>query len=95
MSKFEWDENKNRSNREKHGIGFDRAREVFEDKDAIAYPGKTKDGERRFMIVGKVLGRFIIAVVYTVKTAVYRIISARQAGKNEIKDYITNKFDKK
>jgi len=29
MLKFEWDENKNKSNREKHSISFEKAKEVF------------------------------------------------------------------
>ncbi len=93
MSKFEWDEHKNQSNQEKHGISFERAKDVFEDEDAIAYPGYTKDGENRFLLIGKVLGKFIIAVVFTVRRQIYRIISARQAQKLEIKDYLVNKFD--
>ncbi len=28
---FEWDENKNKSNVEKHGIDFNQAKEVFND----------------------------------------------------------------
>jgi uncharacterized protein len=94
MLKFEWDENKNKSNQRKHGIGFDRAKDVFEDENAIEYPEKIKEGESRFVIVGKILGKIIIAVVFTIRAAAYRIISARQAKKNEIKDYLTNKFDK-
>lgn len=94
MPKFDWDERKDQLNQQKHGIDFDRAKEVFEDENALSYPGKVKDGEFRFLIVGKVLGKFIIAVVFTVRAAVYRIISARQARNNEIKDYLINKFDK-
>lgn len=93
MSNFEWDEHKNKSNQQKHGISFERAKDVFEDEDAIAYPGHTKDGENRFLLVGKVLGKFIIAVVFAVSRQIYRIISARQARKEEIKDYLVNKFD--
>jgi uncharacterized DUF497 family protein len=94
MPKFDWDERKDHLNQQKHGIDFERAKEVFEDEDALTYPGKVKDGEFRFLIVGKVLGKFIVAVVFTVRAAVYRIISARQARNNEIKDYLINKFDK-
>lgn len=38
MPTFEWDENKNASNQQKHGIGFERAKAVFEDDDAVSYP---------------------------------------------------------
>ena len=27
--KFEWDENKNQQNRQKHGISFEEAKEIF------------------------------------------------------------------
>lgn len=94
MSNFEWDEHKNKSNQQKHGISFERAKDVFEDEDAITYSGHTKDGENRFLLVGKVLGKFIISVVFMVGKQIYRIISARQARKEEIKDYLSNKFDK-
>ncbi len=93
MPNFEWDEYKNKSNQQKHGISFNRAKDVFEDEDSITYIGHTKDGESRFVLVGKVLGKFIIAVVFTIGRQIYRIISARQARKEEIKDYLLNKFD--
>ena len=47
MLHFDWDESKNKSNRQKHGIDFEHAKQVFEDEDAVAYPGQTKDGENR------------------------------------------------
>lgn len=92
MANFEWDDNKNRSNQKKHGISFEDAKEVFDDDDAIVYPRQVKDGENRILLVGKVFGRFIIALVFTMRKQVYRIISARQARKKEVQDYITSKF---
>ena len=94
MSNFEWDENKNRSNQRKHGLSFEEAKEVFGDDDAVAYPGHEKDGENRILLVGKTIGRLIIAVVFTMRKQIYRIISARQARKEEVQDYVTNKFKK-
>ena len=73
MFNFEWDEHKSKSNQQKHGINFERAKDVFEDEDAIVYPGHSKDGENRFLLVGKVLGKFIIAVVFTISRQIYRI----------------------
>lgn len=44
--KFEWDEIKNRSNKEKHGIDFDAAAQLWIDKDRIeietAFPDETR-----------------------------------------------------
>ena len=35
MVKFEWDENKNQTNIQKHGISFEEAITVFKDMDAL------------------------------------------------------------
>lgn len=93
MSQYEWDENKNQSNQKKHGISFEDAKNVFDDEDAVAYPGQIRAGENRFLLVGKVLGKFIIAVVFTMRKQIFRLISARQAQKGEINDYLVNKFN--
>jgi len=37
MPKFEWDETKNESNKQKHKIPFEDATEVFKDNDRIQY----------------------------------------------------------
>ena len=94
MAKFMWDDSKNEANKIKHGISFERANEVFDDEDRIEYPGTPNaSNENRILTVGKVMGRFIIAVVYTMRDSIYRIISARQARKKETKDYIRKKFE--
>jgi len=92
MALFEWDERKNKTNKAKHGISFEDASKVFDDPDRIQYIN-TRENERRFITVGKVI-KFIIAVVYTVRTGLLRIISARQARKSEINDYLENKLKK-
>jgi uncharacterized DUF497 family protein len=90
MSFFEWDEKKNEANKQKHGLSFEDASKVFDDPDRIQYIAD-KGNERRFVTVGKVI-KFIVAVVYTVRADMMRIISARQARKNEINHYLENKL---
>ena len=53
MIKFEWDENKNRTNQQKHGISFDEAKTVFYDENAILFddPEHSRE-EERFLIIG-------------------------------------------
>lgn len=34
---FEWDENKNTINKDKHGLSFEEAREVFYDDNAVLF----------------------------------------------------------
>jgi len=40
---FEWDENKNQSNKKKHGISFDEAKMAFLDDDMITKEDLRKD----------------------------------------------------
>ena len=92
MAIFEWDKKKDKANQEKHGISFEDAKQVFEDSDRIQYISN-HGNEKRFVTVGKVIN-FIVAVVYTVRFGLLRIISARQARKSEINDYLENKLKK-
>ncbi len=92
MTKYEWDEDKNKSNQEKHKIAFEDAVDIFNDEDRIRF-ASTKNGERRFLTVGKAF-QALISVVYTTRDLVVRIISARRSRKGERRDYLTNKFSK-
>lgn len=47
MPNFEWDDNKNETNKRKHKVSFEESKEVFEDKDAIEFLGD-KQSEVRF-----------------------------------------------
>lgn len=92
MALFEWDEKKNKRNKGKHGISFEDASKIFDDPNRIQYIN-TKGNEKRYITVGRVI-KFIVAVVYTVRSGLLRIISARQARSGEIKDYLENKLKK-
>ncbi len=81
--KFEWDENKNKSNVEKHKMTFDFASKVFEDEKRIEWEDKRKKyGETRWVTVGKVFSS-IVTLIYTMRTHFIRIISARPSRKDE------------
>ncbi len=84
---FEWDESKNKSNREKHGIDFNDAKEVFKDENRKTSPDLRVDyGEDRWVTIGKLIDT-IIVVIYTIRETTYRIISARYAKKKERETY--------
>ncbi len=86
---FEWDENKNISNQEKHGIDFNDAKEVFKDENRTVSEDNRNDyGENRWITIGKMY-KALIVVVYTIRNAT-RIISARMANKNEREKYNQN-----
>ena len=52
--RFEWDENNDRANIVKHGIGFDEARKVFSDPHLIIRQDRVVDGEERLHAIGYV-----------------------------------------
>jgi uncharacterized DUF497 family protein len=84
---FEWDESKNKSNREKHGIDFNDAKEVFKDENRKTSPDLRVDyGEDRWVTIDKLIDT-IIVVIYTIRETTYRIISARYAKKKERETY--------
>ena len=81
---FEWDNEKNTINRQKHGIGFEEALLVFEDPFHIElYDAAHSDKEDRFLAIGTVLNVLVVLVVYMERNQRIRIISARPATKKE------------
>ena len=84
---FEWNENKNQKNKEKHGFGFEEAKDVFKDKKRLELKDERKDyGEDRWKVIGVIFGA-IITVIYTMRSAIIRIISARTASRKEREKY--------
>ncbi len=91
---FEWDENNNLSNLEKHGIEFNDTKQVFVDKNRLHSIDNRRDyGEIRYILIGKMFNA-IIVVVYTQRESNFRIISARLASKNEREYYLNYKSKK-
>ena len=93
MPNFEWDENKNKSNQQKHKITFEDATDVFNDKDRLEYASE-KQGETRYFTIGKAF-QAIISVIYTTRDLLIRIISARRASQDERRAYLSNKLKNK
>ena len=80
--RFEWDENKNRLNKKKHGIDFKIASRVFYDINRLERPdAKHSYDEERYISLGLVDD--VLFVVHTDRKDVIRIISARYATDSE------------
>ncbi len=62
--KFEWDENKRRTNIRKHGFDFRDAWKVFNAPMAIAPDTREDYGEERWIGVGMLDGQ-VVAVAFT------------------------------
>ncbi len=86
---FEWDENKNISNQKKHGVSFEEARTVFIDELARLIPDPdSSEGEERFILMGISSQAKLLTVCHCERNLnTIRIISARKADKQEIKQY--------
>jgi len=88
--RFIWDKNKESTNIQKHKVSFEDAKSVFYDENArVVFDPDHSENEDRFIIIG-LSKRFNILVVshcYRKNDEIIRIISARKATKNEIKEY--------
>jgi uncharacterized protein len=101
--RYEWDERKNHLNQRKHGISFEIAAQVFEDTDCILIPDRVDEtGEQRWLAIGAVPLRsgnsstLLVAHVYREDIygeEIIRIISAREAGKYDIRRYKEPEMD--
>ncbi len=87
---FEWDDKKAKSNLKKHGVSFEEAESVFFDEQAIQFwDDKNSYNEDRFLMLGLSNKFRILLVVHCFRESdsTIRIISARKATKNEMKQY--------
>ena len=86
---FEWDPTKERANIRKHGVDFSTATLVFNDRYlAIKYDAEHSLDEDRFLAIGTINGCItVFTVVFTMRSELARIISARPANQSERKEY--------
>ncbi|MCD6584531.1 MAG: BrnT family toxin [Desulfobacteraceae bacterium] len=82
---FEFDPKKSDSNKNKHGIDFVEAQELWNDFDLLEIPAKITD-EVRFLIIGKIDEKHWAGII-TYRNDNIRIISVRRAGNEEIELY--------
>lgn len=88
---FEWDDNKAKSNLQRHGISFDEAAKIFDDPLCLSEQDRIENGEKRWATIGLLNGCVLLLVAHTIfeddSIEVLRIISARHADKKERKRY--------
>ncbi len=83
---YEWDDAKNASNRNKHGVDFALARH-FEWDSAIETVDDRRDyGETRYQALSCIDNR-VYCLVYTLRNGNVRIISLRKANRREALSY--------
>ena len=87
---FDWDRKKNLININKHGISFKEAATVFQDKKSIELDDlEHSQDEDRFIVIGKSrrLRLMVVCHCYRENDTVIRLISAREANKDEAELY--------
>lgn len=93
---FEWNQDKNRLNKKKHGLSFETASFVFQDPFILSVPDNRHCyQEERWQSLG-LIQETVIYVAHTVEEdnngeEIIRIISARAATPHEAKRYYANR----
>jgi uncharacterized protein len=101
--RYEWDQRKNRENQRKHGISFQAAALVFADENCLFTMDRVDEGgEQRWIALGAVSieadTSLIVLVAHVYREdehgeEIIRIISARRAGKSEVRRYQEQEMD--
>ena len=85
--KVEFDPEKDRTNRTKHGASLAFGQRVFDDPDVLILPTiREGDGEVRYKAIGMVEGRLWTAV-HIYRDDVVRFLSVRRSNVNEQRVY--------
>jgi len=83
--RFEYDPDKSRSNKVKHGIDFEEAQTLWADPDLVEIRARTED-EPRFIVIGRISDKYWSGVI-TYRSDVIRVISVRRSRPEEVKLY--------
>jgi uncharacterized DUF497 family protein len=78
---FDFDPEKSRGNREKHGIDFETAQSLWLDERRVTFDTQFQD-EKRSGVIAAYRERLWCAI-YTIRNQSIRIISVRRARENE------------
>jgi len=90
---FEWDPTKAKQNLRKHGIPFERVATIFKDADALSHFDEGhSEYEERWITMGMDVTGVLLVACHTFQetadnSATIRLISARKATTNEMKQY--------
>lgn len=80
---FEWDNEKNRANFDKHRIRFDEAALIFRGPTLTTVDDRKDYGEIREISIGQIQDLIYLVVVHTDRNGSTRLISARKAKSKE------------
>ncbi len=84
---YVWDEAKRKSNLKKHGLDFKDAYLIFENPDKCTYDASRYNEYRLMDVALAVVKGRVLTLVYTEEENEVRVISFRQASREERKRY--------
>jgi uncharacterized protein len=87
--RFIWDEPKRQANLNKHGVDFTDAERVFAGPTFTFEDDREDYGEQRWVTLG-LLGVKVVVIVHTETAEEIRVISMREADKDEQLLFFTN-----
>ena len=85
---FVWDGRKAEANQRKHGVSFGDAVTVFRDPLSLTVSDPdTEPDDERWVTVGCTIRGQLLVVIHADRADTIRVISARQATRNERRNY--------
>jgi len=85
---FAWDKGNNQKNWERHTVTMEEAEETFfDEKKKIAKHIFQAAQEKRYILLGKTKKGILLFIVFTLRSNIVRIISARKTNKKEVSLY--------
>ncbi|MBA4027429.1 MAG: hypothetical protein C0473_04215 [Cyanobacteria bacterium DS3.002] len=92
MAKFEWDENKREKTLRERGLDFADAHLALNDDFAFTCPDPKNEFDDRWILIGRLNEKTVVVLVYKEpKPDTFRIISMREANRQEITRYEAEK----
>lgn len=84
---FQWDKGNSSKNERGHGITDCEAEEIFFNKPLTIGRSPKGEPEIRYAALGKTYGSRLLTVVFTIRSGMIRVISARPMSRSERKFY--------
>lgn len=86
--RFDWNEANREKNWRKHGVSIEEAQEAFLDSHGILFDDvRHSFAEDRYIAIGKTYQGRCMFIVFTVRSHLVRIISARPCKRKEVELY--------
>ena len=84
---FQWDAANAEKNWERHGVTRGEAEQVFFNRPVLVAPAKEVQREARYAALGQTTDGRLLAVVFTIRGKLIRVISARDMSRRERRLY--------